>query len=401
MTTTFDGTLGSGSVTSPAGFSAAGLVAGIKASGKPDLACVVNTGTDDTIAGVFTRNRIAAAPVLLSRKVTAQGHGRAVVLNSGNANACTGQPGLDDAHQMSLHTGLTLGLAEYEVAVCSTGLIGDRLPMDKVLKGVAALPEHLGDSEAHGMAAATAILTTDLVTKTAAITTPSGYTIGGMAKGAGMMSPSVATMLVVLTTDAAVGPAIADQALRTAAQSTFNRVDVDASTSTNDSVLLLANGESGVSVRDETAVAEFTDALTSLCDTLAQGLIADAEGVTKRVTITVTGAKNEEEAGIAARVLARDPLTKCAFFGSDPNWGRVLAAVGTAPVELSAGEIMVSFNGHTVCEHSMGVPGAREVDLSGPEIEVVVDLGVGEATNFIRTTDLSYAYVEINSAYST
>lgn len=392
-------------VTAPAGFRAAGIAAGIKASGAPDLALVFNEGPDYAAAGVFTRNKIKAAPVQWSQQVLTTGRLRAVVLNSGGANACTGPLGFQDTHATAEAVASALSdwgteTGAIEVAVCSTGLIGDRLPMDKVLAGVTEIVHEIAGGLTGGDDAARAIMTTDTVPKQVALhhSVESGdnWTLGGMAKGAGMLAPSLATMLVVLTTDAVADSAALDAALRRATALTFDRLDVDGSCSTNDTVLLLASGASEIAPSQE----DLNEAVLRVCDDLCAQLQADAEGVTKRVVITVTGAETEDDALVAARVIARDSLVKTALFGSDPNWGRVLAAVGIAPVKLDPERISVSFNGSPVCVDGAGAPGARDVDLSGEDIAVVVNLGVGGHSASIRTTDLSHAYVEENSAYS-
>lgn len=392
-------------VTAPAGFRAAGIAAGIKASGAPDLALVFNEGPDYAAAGVFTRNKIKAAPVQWSQQVLTTGRLRAVVLNSGGANACTGPLGFQDTHATAEAVATALSdwgteTGAIEVAVCSTGLIGDRLPMDKVLAGVTEIVHEIAGGLTGGDDAARAIMTTDTVPKQVALhhSVESGenWTLGGMAKGAGMLAPSLATMLVVLTTDAVADAAALDTALKRAAALTFDRLDVDGSCSTNDTVLLLASGASEIAPSQD----DLNEAVLRVCDDLCAQLQADAEGVTKRVVITVTGADTEDDALVAARVIARDSLVKTALFGSDPNWGRVLAAVGIAPVKLDPERISVSFNGSPVCIDGAGAPGARDVDLSGEDIIVVVDLGVGGGSASIRTTDLSHAYVEENSAYS-
>ncbi|BBX92276.1 bifunctional glutamate N-acetyltransferase/amino-acid acetyltransferase ArgJ [Mycolicibacterium boenickei] len=392
-------------VTAPAGFRAAGIAAGIKASGAPDLALVFNEGPDYAAAGVFTRNKIKAAPVQWSQQVLTTGRLRAVVLNSGGANACTGPLGFQDTHATAEAVATALSdwgteTGAIEVAVCSTGLIGDRLPMDKVLAGVTEIVHEIAGGLTGGDDAARAIMTTDTVPKQVALhhSVESGdnWTLGGMAKGAGMLAPSLATMLVVLTTDAVADAAALDIALKRAAALTFDRLDVDGSCSTNDTVLLLASGASEIAPSQD----DLNEAVLRVCDDLCAQLQADAEGVTKRVVITVTGAETEDDALVAARVIARDSLVKTALFGSDPNWGRVLAAVGIAPVKLDPERISVSFNGSPVCIDGAGAPGAREVDLSGEDIVVIVDLGVGSGSASIRTTDLSHAYVEENSAYS-
>ena len=388
-------------VTAPAGFRATGIAAGIKASGKLDLALVFNEGPDHAAAGVFTRNKIKAAPVLWSQQVLTTGRLRAVLLNSGGANACTGPGGFQDTHATAEAVAAALSnwgteTGAVEVAVCSTGLIGDRLPMDKVLAGVEEIVREMAGGLSGGEEAARAIMTTDTVPKQAALHHDDKWTVGGMAKGAGMLAPSLATMLCVITTDAVASPQALQSALKNAAARTFDRLDIDGSCSTNDTVLLLSSGASEVAPSQEA----LDDAVLQVCEDLCAQLQADAEGVTKRIIVTVTGAESEDDAVTAARVIARDSLVKTALFGSDPNWGRVLAAVGMAPVKLDAERIAVSFNGFPVCVDSTGAPGARDVDLSGEDIAVEVDLGVGSASASIRTTDLSHAYVEENSAYS-
>ncbi|MGY4651400.1 bifunctional glutamate N-acetyltransferase/amino-acid acetyltransferase ArgJ [Mycobacterium sp. URHB0021] len=388
-------------VTAPAGFRATGVAAGIKASGALDLALVFNEGPDYGAAGVFTRNKVKAAPVLWSQRVLTTGRLRAVILNSGGANACTGPAGFQDAHATAEAVAAALSdwgteTGAVEVAVCSTGLIGDRLPMDRVLSGVREVVHEMAGGLTGGEEAARAIMTTDTVPKQVALHHPGKWTVGGMAKGAGMLAPSLATMLSVITTDAVADAAALDRALRTATALTFDRLDVDGSCSTNDTVLLLASGASAIAPSQ----SELDDAVWRVCDDLCAQMQADAEGVTKRITVTVTGAITEPEALIAARTVARDSLVKTALFGSDPNWGRVLAAVGMAPITLDADRITVSFNGAPICVNSVGAPGAREVDLSGTDIDVTIDLGIGGEHASIRTTDLSHGYVEENSAYS-
>lgn len=380
-------------VTAPQGFSAAATKAGIKPSGKTDLAVVVNDGPDSAAAAVFTRNKVFAAPVKVSRAAVAAGQLRAVVFNSGNANACTGEQGLQDAQTIQRLTAEGIGAEPAQVAVCSTGIIGDQLPVQKVAGGIADVVQRLGD---HGADAASAIMTTDTIAKEVLVK-GDGWTLGGMGKGAGMMAPSLATMLVCLTTDAKVDSNALQTALERATATTFDTLDIDGSTSTNDTVIAMASGASGVSPEQE----ELDAAVREACAELAAMMQSDAEGVTKRVTITVEGAVDNVQALNAARTIGRDNLVKTAMFGSDPNWGRVLAAVGMADAEMDAEDISVTFNGQTVCEHSTGAPGAREVDLSGADIDVVVDLGTGGAGRaMVRTTDLSHSYVEINSAYT-
>ena len=388
-------------VTAPAGFRAAGIAAGIKASGALDLALVFNEGPDYAAAGVFTRNQVKAAPVLWTQQVLTTGRLRAVILNSGGANACTGPGGFADTHATA--EAVAAGLSDWgtetgaiEVAVCSTGLIGDRLPMDKILAGVGHVVHEMAGGLTGGEEAARAIMTTDTVPKQVALHHPDKWTIGGMAKGAGMLAPSLATMLCVLTTDAVAESGALEDALRRAAARTFDRLDIDGCCSTNDTVLLLASGASEIAPSQ----ADLDDAVLRVCDDLCAQLQADAEGVTKRITVTVTGAASEDDALTAARTVARDSLVKTALFGSDPNWGRVVAAVGMAPISLDPDRITVSFNGSAVFVDGAGAPGARQVDLSGGDIDVLVDLKMGDGQAAIRTTDLSHGYVEENSAYS-
>ncbi|MEZ0381321.1 bifunctional glutamate N-acetyltransferase/amino-acid acetyltransferase ArgJ [Mycobacterium sp. pW045] len=388
-------------VTAPAGFRAAGIAAGIKASGAPDLALVFNEGPDYAAAGVFTSNQVKAAPVLWSQQVLQSRRLRAVILNSGGANACTGPGGFQDAHATA--EAVAAALSEWgtetgavEVAVCSTGLIGDRLPMDKLLAGVTDVVQEMAGGLVGGDEAARAIMTTDTVPKQVALHHDDNWTLGGMAKGAGMLAPSLATMLVVLTTDAKADAAALDTALRRAAALTFDRLDIDGSCSTNDTVLLLSSGASEVTPSQH----DLDAAVLAACEDLCAQLQADAEGVTKRIAITVTGAGNDDDALLAARLVARDSLVKTALFGSDPNWGRVLAAVGMVPFTIDPDRITVSFNGSPVFSDGLPMPGAREVDLSGPDIDVTVELNQGGGQATVRTTDLSHAYVEENSAYS-
>lgn len=388
-------------VSAAAGFRAAGIKAGIKANGNADLALVLNEGPDLAAAGVFTTNKVKAAPVLWSQQVLTTGRLRAVVLNSGGANACTGAGGFQDTHKTAEEVASALSnwgteTGAVEVAVCSTGLIGDRLPMDKLLPAVTEVVHELAGGISGGTDAAYAIMTTDTVPKQVALHHQNKWNVGGMAKGAGMLAPALATMLCVITTDAVATAPQLDAALRAATRVTFDRLDVDGATSTNDTVLLLASGASNVTPSQD----ELEAAVTAVCDDLADQLMADAEGVTKRVTVTVCGAVSEHDALIGARTVARDSLVKTALFGSDPNWGRVLAAIGIAPIDLDPDKISVSFNGNPVCIDGVGAPGAREVDLSAMDIALDIDLGIGEHTVSIRTTDLSHAYVEENSAYS-
>jgi glutamate N-acetyltransferase / amino-acid N-acetyltransferase len=351
-------------------------------------------------AGVFTANRVKAAPVLWSRQVLKGGVVRAVVLNSGGANACTGSQGFRDTHATAEHTAAALRSAPRptligpaDVAVCSTGLIGERLPMDKLLPGVTAAVKRL--DRAGGADAAEAIMTTDTVAKTA-VAGGDGWSVGGMAKGAGMLAPALATMLVVLTTDAVAGSDALDAALREATRLTFDRIDADGCMSTNDTVLLLASGASGVQPSEE----ELTAAVTAVCHDLAQQLIADAEGATKHIAIEVQGAASEPDAVEVGRTIARNNLVKTALFGNDPNWGRILAAVGTTGAAFEPDRIDVGVNGVWVCRSGSAAEDRSKVDLSGRDVTITVNLHEGEVAATIWTTDLSHAYVHENSAYS-
>ena len=389
-------------VTAAQGFRAAGVAAGVKKHGGLDMALIVNDGPHLTAAGVFTSNRFKAAPVLWSQEVLKSGELRAVILNSGGANACTGTAGVEDAKEEAIHLARQLAAAGVsinaeQIAICSTGVIGDRLPMKAIRSGIEALPELRGDSAEKGLEAATAIMTTDTVAKRSEYASAKGWKVGGMVKGAGMIAPSLATMLCVITTDAIVNQMDLESALRFSTSRTFDRLDVDGSTSTNDTVIVMANGASGV-VADQT---ELTKAIFAVCDDLADQMMSDAEGVTKRCIVTVSGAKTEDDALTAARVVARDNLVKTALFGEDPNWGRVVATLGVAPVPMDILKVTVAFNGKKVFARGGGLPDARDIDMSGDRINVDIDLGVGRETASIRTTDLSHAYVEINSAYTT
>ncbi|MET8252605.1 bifunctional glutamate N-acetyltransferase/amino-acid acetyltransferase ArgJ [Micromonospora sp. NPDC005197] len=389
------------SVTAPRGFRAAGVAAGLKASGGADVALVVNDGPDAGVAGVFTTNRVKAAPVRWSQQVVQGGVVRAVVLNSGGANACTGPAGFQDTHATAEHTASALSavsprllLGAGEVAVCSTGLIGERLPMSKLLPGVRTAIRGL--SRDGGPAAAEAIMTTDTRPKTT-VARGSGWTVGGMAKGAGMLAPGMATMLCVLTTDAVAGPALLDEALRAATRVTFDRVDSDGCMSTNDTVLLLSSGASGI----EPTLDELAAAVTTACHDLAQQLIADAEGATKQVAIDVVGAADEDDAVEVGRSVARNNLVKTALFGNDPNWGRILAAVGTTAAAFEPDEVDVAVNGVWVCRGGAAAEDRSKVDLTGRDVTIRIDLHAGDAVATIWTNDLSHAYVHENSAYST
>ncbi|WP_454943102.1 bifunctional glutamate N-acetyltransferase/amino-acid acetyltransferase ArgJ [Corynebacterium argentoratense] len=394
-------------MSTPQGFSTYATTAGIKASGNPDMALIINNGPRYDAAAVFSRNKVVASPLKLTRKHVADGVLRAVLFNSGNANACNGAQGDVDAAASVKAVAQQLGCATTDVGACSTGLIGDVLPMDTIHAGIDAMCAaatattptagaqlHVNEGQD---AAAQAIMTTDTVPKQAH-SDGAGFRVSGIGKGVGMMAPSLATMLVTVMTDAVATPEALSNALNSAALTTFNTLDIDGATSTNDTVIVMASGASGVEPSQE----ELNRTIHAVCASLADQMQADAEGVTKRVRVEVTGTTTDDMAVEAARTVARDNLFKCAMFGSDPNWGRVLAAVGMAPADMDPDNISVSFNGHTVCRHTTGTPDARAVDLSGTDISVVIDLGTGgSGRGFVRTTDLSHAYVEINSAYST
>ncbi|SDT79869.1 glutamate N-acetyltransferase [Streptomyces sp. TLI_053] len=382
-------------VTAARGFRAAGVTAGIKASGTPDLALVVNDGPSLAAAGVFTSNRVKAAPVLWSEQVLKGGTVSAVVLNSGGANACTGPLGFQDTHATAEKVAEELGLSAGEVAVASTGLIGVRLPMDILLPGVATAAAAL--DTAGGEAAAIAIKTTDTVHKTAQVTSPAGWTVGGMAKGAGMLAPGLATMLVVLTTDADADAGTLDTALRAATRTTFDRIDSDGCMSTNDTVLLLASGASGTAPEP----AEFDEAVRAVCADLARQLIGDAEGASKDIRIDVTGAATEDEAVGVARVIGRNNLLKCAIHGEDPNWGRVLAAIGTTDAAFDPDRLDVAINGVWVCRDGSVGEDRDLVDMTGREVVITANLNAGGAAATLWTNDLTADYVHENSAYST
>jgi glutamate N-acetyltransferase / amino-acid N-acetyltransferase len=394
-------------VTAPKGFRAAGVAAGLKAGAALDVALVVNDGPDATAAGVFTSNRVKAAPVLWSQQVLRAGVVRAVVLNAGGANACTGSLGFQDAHATAEYVAAVLSqhatsspramrfpVGAGDVAVCSTGLIGERLPMPKLLVGIEAAARGLARDG--GAAAAAAIVTTDTRTKTAAHTAQ-GFVVGGMAKGAGMLAPGLATMLAVLTTDAVAGASTLDSVLREACRLTFDRIDSDGCMSTNDTVLLLASGASGI----EPSPDELTAAVTAVCADLAGQLLADAEGSTKDIAIEVAGAVSEADAVEVGRSIARSNLVKTAFFGNDPNWGRILAAIGTTQAVFEPDEVDVAINGTWVCRGGAAGEDRSKVDLSARAVTVSVDLHAGDASATVWTNDLSLAYVHENSAYST
>ncbi|MEV6115609.1 bifunctional glutamate N-acetyltransferase/amino-acid acetyltransferase ArgJ [Streptomyces sp. NPDC052109] len=390
------------SVTAAKGFTAAGIAAGIKENGNPDLALVVNNGPRRAAAGVFTSNRVKAAPVLWSEQVLKGGELTAVVLNSGGANACTGPKGFQDTHATAEKVAESLNTAGHDetgghapghVAVCSTGLIGVLLPMDKLLPGVdkavAQLSPHGGEK------AAIAIKTTDTVHKTSVVT-KDGWTVGGMAKGAGMLAPGLATMLVVLTTDADLDSETLDRVLRAATRVTFDRVDSDGCMSTNDTVLLLASGASGIAPDHD----EFAEAVTQVCDDLGRQLIGDAEGAGKDIKVEVINAASEEDAVEVGRSIARNNLLKCAIHGEDPNWGRVLSAIGTTRAVFEPDQLNVAINGVWVCKNGSVGEDRELVDMRYREVHIVADLAAGSETATIWTNDLTADYVHENSAYS-
>jgi glutamate N-acetyltransferase/amino-acid N-acetyltransferase len=381
-------------VTAAKGFRAAGVAAGLKSSGGPDVALVVNDGPHDVAAAVFTTNRVKAAPVLWSQQAVADGRLRAVVLNSGGANACTGRDGFADTHRTAEQVAQALRIGAGDVAVCSTGLIGERLPMSRLLDGVDHAATELAPEG--GSAAAEAIRTTDTRAKEST-REGAGWSVGGMAKGAGMLAPGLATMLCVLTTDAVVDAAGLHAALHAATRVTFDRVDADGCMSTNDTVIALASGASGVTPSPD----ELAAGLHEVCADLAAQLLADAEGATKEVAIEVVGAASEDDAVEVGRSIARNNLLKCALFGNDPNWGRVLAAVGTTRAVFEPDHLDVSINGIHVCRGGAAGESRDGVDLTGRDVHILVNLGAGPHTATIWTNDLSHAYVEENSAYST
>ncbi|WP_024760663.1 bifunctional glutamate N-acetyltransferase/amino-acid acetyltransferase ArgJ [Streptomyces exfoliatus] len=386
------------SVTAAKGFTAAGIAAGIKQNGNPDLALVVNTGPRRAAAGVFTSNRVKAAPVLWSQRVLADGELTAVVLNSGGANACTGPQGFQDTHATAEKVAEVLSakgpeVGAGDVAVASTGLIGILLPMNKLLPGVEKAAGEL--SEHGGEKAAIAIKTTDTVHKTSVVT-KEGWTVGGMAKGAGMLAPGLATMLVVLTTDADVDAKVLDSALRGATRVTFDRVDSDGCMSTNDTVLLLASGASCVTPAQD----EFTEAVRAVCDDLARQLIGDAEGASKDIRIEVINAATEDDAVEVGRSIARNNLLKCAIHGEDPNWGRVLSAIGTTRAAFDPDELNVAINGVWVCKKGSVGEDRELVDMRYREVTITADLAAGSESAVIWANDLTADYVHENSAYS-
>ncbi|ROS28269.1 bifunctional glutamate N-acetyltransferase/amino-acid acetyltransferase ArgJ [Cellulomonas sp. PhB150] len=392
----------SAGVTAPAGFRASGVTAGLKASGRPDLALVVNDGPLQVAAGVFTSNRVVGHPVVWSRQVVSDGVVSAVVLNSGGANVCTGPDGFLDVHRTAEKVGAALDVSAGDVVVASTGLIGERLPIETLLAGVDVAAAALTTTGGHD--AAVAIMTTDTVPKTAEITIDGDrgtWTVGGMAKGAGMLAPALATMLCVITTDAVVDAATAEAALRAATSQTFDRVDSDGCMSTSDTVTLLVSGASGATPDPE----GFAAAVTAVAADLARQLVADAEGASHDIAVTVTGAETQAAGLAVARAVTRSNLFKAAMFGNDPNWGRVLAQVGTVPESVAAFDpeaLDVTINGVMVCRAGGAHEPRSSVDLAAQrEIHVLIDLHAGGEVVTVWTNDLTHAYVTENSEYST
>ena len=377
----------------PKGFRGAAIAAGLKSSGALDLTLIVNDGPRFDAAAVYTTNKVVAAPVIWSREVTKGKLVRAAVLNSGGANACTGPQGFADTHQTAEKVGELLSISSGEVVVCSTGLIGELLPMPKIISGLESIATALKLESLDDVSRA--IMTTDSVPKVAA-SSINGVDFAGVAKGAGMLAPALATMLSVVMTDAVL-PGDAQEIFARVADRTFNRIDSDGCTSTNDTVLLMGSGASGVELTE----AELESALMNICGSLAAQLIADAEGSTKTVAITIKGAATEIEAVEVARACARNNLLKCAIFGADPNWGRVLAAVGTADAQMDALNIDVFLNGIHVAKQSAPFEDKNLVSFEARLVELVVNLNVGSATATVMTNDLSHDYVHENSAYST
>ncbi|WP_418426835.1 bifunctional glutamate N-acetyltransferase/amino-acid acetyltransferase ArgJ [Bifidobacterium pullorum] len=386
------------SVTFAKGFRAAGVEAGISAvDGKKDLALVVNDGPLDAMAGVFTPNRFCAAPVQWARGVVADGHAKAVILNSGGANACTGQAGYDQSAATAATVAGLLGCTPEDVAVCSTGLIGELLPLDNVLAGAAAAHAALADTAQAGADASHAIMTTDTKPKTVEIE-GNGYRIGGMVKGSGMIAPQLATMLCVITTDAVVTAGQMQAALAVGVDTSFNRIDVDGCMSTNDTVLFMASGASGV----EPDPDEFNALVAQACATLARQIIGDGEGASHDVRITVAGATSEDAALACGRAVAASNLLKCAIAGNDPNWGRVVSSLGTVPETVAPydpNRVTVDINGVRICDG--GKPGRdrSEVDMTPREVHIDIDLNAGDAEATVWTDDLTHEYVHINADY--
>ena len=387
------------SVTFAQGFSAAGVEAGISAvEGKKDLALVVNNGPLDMAAGVFTSNRFCAAPVQWTRKIVADGHVKAVILNSGGANACTGQPGYEQSKATAQKVAALVGAKDSDIAVCSTGLIGELLPLDHVLSGADKAFAALADTAQAGADASHAIMTTDTKPKTVELEGSNGFRIGGMVKGSGMIAPQLATMLCVITTDAVVSAGQLQAALNTGVEMSFNRIDVDGCMSTNDTVLLLASGASGI----EPDPDEFKDLVAQATASLARQIIGDGEGASHDIRVKVTGATTEDAALACGRAVAASNLLKCAIFGNDPNWGRIVSSLGTVPPEVApydSNKVTVDVNGVRICENGGAGRDRSEVDMTPREVHIDIDLHAGKAEATVWTDDLTHEYVHINADY--
>lgn len=387
------------SVTFAQGFSAAGVEAGISAvEGKKDLALVVNNGPLDMAAGVFTSNRFCAAPVQWTRKIVADGHVKAVILNSGGANACTGQPGYEQSKATAQKVAALVGAKDSDIAVCSTGLIGELLPLDHVLSGADKAFAALADTAQAGADASHAIMTTDTKPKTVELEGSNGFHVGGMVKGSGMIAPQLATMLCVITTDAVVSAGQLQAALNAGVEMSFNRIDVDGCMSTNDTVLLLASGASGI----EPDPDEFNDLVAQATASLARQIIGDGEGASHDIRVKVTGATTEDAALACGRAVAASNLLKCAIFGNDPNWGRIVSSLGTVPPEVApydSNKVTVDVNGVRICENGGAGHDRSEVDMTPREVHIDIDLHAGNAEATVWTDDLTHEYVHINADY--
>lgn len=387
------------SVTFAQGFSAAGVEAGISAvEGKKDLALVVNNGPLDMAAGVFTSNRFCAAPVQWTRKIVADGHVKAVILNSGGANACTGQPGYEQSKATAQKVAALVGAKDSDIAVCSTGLIGELLPLDHVLSGADKAFAALADTAQAGADASHAIMTTDTKPKTVELEGSNGFHVGGMVKGSGMIAPQLATMLCVITTDALVSAGQLQAALNAGVEMSFNRIDVDGCMSTNDTVLLLASGASGI----EPDPDEFNDLVAQATASLARQIIGDGEGASHDIRVKVIGATTEDAALACGRAVAASNLLKCAISGNDPNWGRIVSSLGTVPLEVApydSNKVTVDVNGVRICENGGAGRDRSEVDMTPREVHIDIDLHAGNAEATVWTDDLTHEYVHINADY--
>lgn len=387
------------SVTFAQGFSAAGVEAGISSiKGKKDLALVVNDGPLDAAAGVFTANRFCAAPVQWTRKIVADGHVKAVILNSGGANACTGQPGYEQSKATAQKVAALVGAKDSDIAVCSTGLIGELLPLDHVLSGADKAFAALADTAQAGADASHAIMTTDTKPKTVELEGSNGFHVGGMVKGSGMIAPQLATMLCVITTDAVVSAGQLQAALNAGVEMSFNRIDVDGCMSTNDTVLLLASGASGI----EPDPDEFNELVAQATASLARQIVGDGEGASHDIRVKVTGATTEDAALACGRAVAASNLLKCAIFGNDPNWGRIVSSLGTVPPEVApydSNKVTVDVNGVRICENGGAGRDRSEVDMTPREVHIDIDLHAGKAEATVWTDDLTHEYVHINADY--